>query len=196
MCSYWHHLAASRSVCICIISASTSRHFSFTESASTKDSSCAWHFSSSIWITCDHIRASVPTIRYKRKLHTMGHFALWTSFSIRSKFLLIVWAFTCPQVFIITVWTVVQTVLTATFNSYGDRQILTPTKSIPLNRLTTNLAQLITSMRGPPIPNLVEIHQLGASGKNGWNITKNIFICTFFLWSAYRSDPLMDFYAR
>ena len=28
----------------------------------------------------------------------------------------------------ITVWTVVQTVLTATFNSYGDRQISTPYK--------------------------------------------------------------------
>ena len=31
-------------------------------------------------------------------------------------------------VFIITVWTVVQAVLTATFNSYGDRQISTPYK--------------------------------------------------------------------
>ena len=42
-----------------------------------------------------------------------------------------------------------------------------PTKSIPLNRLTRNLAQLITSTRGPPIPNLVEIHPQGASGKMG-----------------------------
>jgi len=34
--------------------------------------------------------------------------------------------------FIITVWTIVQTVLTATFNSYGNRQISTPYKiSIP-----------------------------------------------------------------
>jgi len=29
---------------------------------------------------------------------------------------------------LITVWTVVQAVLTATFNSYGDRQISTPYK--------------------------------------------------------------------
>ena len=29
---------------------------------------------------------------------------------------------------VITVWTVVQAVLTATFNSYGDRQISTPYK--------------------------------------------------------------------
>ena len=32
------------------------------------------------------------------------------------------------SIIIITVWTVVQTVLTATFNSYGDRQISTPNK--------------------------------------------------------------------
>jgi len=40
-------------------------------------------------------------------------------------------------------------VLTATFNSYGDRQISTPTKSIPLNWSTKKSAQLIMSMRGP-----------------------------------------------
>ena len=40
-----------------------------------------------------------------------------------------------------------------------------PTKSIPLNRSTKNSAQLITSARGPPIPNLVEIHPLGLLGK-------------------------------
>jgi len=63
----------------------------------------------------------------------------------------------------ITVWTVVQTVLTATFNSYGNRQISTPTKSIPLNWSTRKSAQLIISTRGSPIPNLVQIHPLMAS---------------------------------
>ena len=101
----------------------------------------------------------------------------------------------------ITVWTVVQTVLTATFNTYGDRQISTPP---PENQYTgtdrqkipKNSAQLITSARGPPIPNLVEIHPLGASGQMVW--TEIIFIYLFipFFWSAYRSDPWMDFYAR
>jgi len=69
----------------------------------------------------------------------------------------------------ITVWTVAQTVLTATFNSYWNRQISTPspTKSIPLNQSTKKSAQLITSARGPPIPILVEIHSLGASGQMG-----------------------------
>jgi len=42
-----------------------------------------------------------------------------------------------------------------------------PTKSTPLNRSTKNSAQLITSARGPPIPNLVEIHPLGASKQMG-----------------------------
>jgi len=42
-----------------------------------------------------------------------------------------------------------------------------PTKSIPLNRSTKKSSQLITSVRGPPIPNLVEIHSLGASGQMG-----------------------------
>jgi len=42
-----------------------------------------------------------------------------------------------------------------------------PRKSIHLNRSIKNLAQLITSARGPPMPNLVEIHPLGASGQMG-----------------------------
>jgi len=38
----------------------------------------------------------------------------------------------------------------------------------------------------------------GGFWANGWNITKIIFlfIYTFFLWSAYRSDPWIYFYAR
>jgi len=41
------------------------------------------------------------------------------------------------------------------------------TKSISLNRSTKKSAQLITSARGPPIPNLVEIRSLEASGQMG-----------------------------
>jgi len=68
---------------------------------------------------------------------------------------------------LVTVWTVVQAVLTATFNSYGDSQISTPSKSIPLNQSTKNLAQLITSARGSCIPNLIQMHPLGASEQMG-----------------------------
>jgi len=35
------------------------------------------------------------------------------------------------------------------------------------DRSTKKSAELITSMRGPPIPNLVEIHSLRASGQIG-----------------------------
>ena len=72
---------------------------------------------------------------------------------------------------------------TATFNSYGDRQISTPsTKSIALNRSTKNRHSWLHP-RGDIlgyIPNLVEIHSLGASGENGWNITKIIFFYLYF----------------
>jgi len=46
---------------------------------------------------------------------------------------------------IITVWTVVQTVLTATFNNYGNRQISTPYKISTPEPIEKNSAQLITS---------------------------------------------------
>jgi len=58
-------------------------------------------------------------------------------------------------------------VLTATFNSHGNRQISTPKKVIPLNRPTKNSSQLIASARGTAIPNLVQIYSLGASEKLG-----------------------------
>jgi len=48
---------------------------------------------------------------------------------------------------------VVQTVLTATFNSYGDRQISTPYKINTPEPIDKKSAQLITSARGPAIPN-------------------------------------------
>ena len=63
---------------------------------------------------------------------------------------------------------IVQAVLTATFNSYGDRQISTPYKiNTPEPIDKKNLEQLITSARGPCVPNLIQIHPLGASGQMG-----------------------------
>jgi len=75
----------------------------------------------------------------------------------------------------LSVWTVVQTVLTATFNSYGDRQISTPHK---INNPKTLKKSRIKSVDWQKIgtidyicegilPNLVEIHSLGASGQMG-----------------------------
>jgi len=63
-----------------------------------------------------------------------------------------------------------QTVLTATFNSYGNRQISTPP---PLHKIDTaeptdkKLAQVITLVRGTLIPNMVQIHELETSGQTG-----------------------------
>ena len=71
------------------------------------------------------------------------------------------------QVTQITVWTVVQTVLTATFNSYGNRQISTRHKIDTPELINKKPAQLITSTRGPSIPNMVQIHPLRDSGQMG-----------------------------
>ena len=57
--------------------------------------------------------------------------------------------------------------MTATFNSYGDRQISTPYKINTPEPIGKKSAQLITSARGPCIPNLIQIHPLGASGQMG-----------------------------
>jgi len=40
-----------------------------------------------------------------------------------------------------------------------------PTISVPLNQSKKNSSQLITSARGPPIPNLVKMHPLKAFGQ-------------------------------
>ena len=64
---------------------------------------------------------------------------------------------------------VIQTVLTATFNSYGDRQISTPHKINTPEPIDKKFGTIdyVREARGPPIPDLVEIHSLGASGQMG-----------------------------
>ena len=56
------------------------------------------------------------------------------------------WAKTLTITYISTVWTVVQTVLTATFSSYGDRQVSTLHKINIPEPIYKNSAQLITSL--------------------------------------------------
>jgi len=59
-------------------------------------------------------------------------------------------------------------VLMATGQVNGRWQILTQyTESQPMSRLQQNSAQLITSGRGHPKPNLVQIHPLWVSGEMG-----------------------------
>jgi len=62
----------------------------------------------------------------------------------------------------------------------GKMEILTPIKSKPVNRLTHNLSELITSTRGT----LFGINPFtGDFWANGWNITfcVTVFIYLFFL---------------
>jgi len=89
---------------------------------------------------------------------------------------------------------IVQTVLTATFNSYGDRQISTPHKIDTSEHIDKKFSTIDSSERGPPIPNLVQIHPWGILGKwVKYNKKYFLFIYTFFLRLAYRTDPLKIF---
>ena len=91
---------------------------------------------------------------------------------------------------IITVWTVVQTVLTATFNSYGDRQISTHQKINTPEPIDKKFGTINYGREGTFYTKFGRNPSAGGFWANGWNITKIIFIYLylFFLWSAYRSD--------
>ena len=96
----------------------------------------------------------------------------------------------------ITVWTVVQTVLTATFNSYGDRQISTPYKISTPEPIDKKFGTVDYVHEGTPYTKFGTNPPTEGFWANGWNITKIIFIYTFFLRHVHRSDLLMDFYTQ
>ena len=103
-----------------------------------------------------------------------------------------------PRTFMITVWTVVQTVLTATSNSYGYRQISTHHKINTPEPIDKKFGTIDYVREGTSYTKFGRNPFTGGFWANGLNITK-IFIylfIPFFLWSGYRSDPWMDFYAR
>jgi len=80
------------------------------------------------------------------------------------------WGLLIPQMPLsghITVWTVVQTVLTATFNSYGNRQISTPYKINTPEPIEKKFGTIDYVARGPTIPNLVQMHPMRASEQMG-----------------------------
>ena len=90
-------------------------------------------------------------------------------------------------------------VLTATSRSYGKAKNSTSTESKRLIWLRSNLAQLITSARRPPVQNFMQIRPWGASRQMG-EIYAEIFIydigLPFFQKLTYRSDPWVDSSAR
>jgi len=79
----------------------------------------------------------------------------------------------------ITVWTVVQTVLTATFNSYGDSQISTPHKINTPEPIDKKFGTIDYVREGTSYTKFGRNSFTGGFWANGWNITKIIFIYLF-----------------
>ena len=75
-----------------------------------------------------------------------------------------------------TVWTVVQTVLTATFNSYGDRHISTVYKINTPEPIEKKLGTVDYVREGTPYTKFGTNPPTDGFWANGWNITKIIFI--------------------
>jgi len=92
----------------------------------------------------------------------------------------------------ITVWTVVQTV-TATFSSYGNRQISTPYKiSIPEpNEKKFGTVDYVRE--GTPYTKFGTNPPTEGFWAYGWNITKIIFIYTFFSKTRVQVRPVDGF---
>ena len=76
----------------------------------------------------------------------------------------------------ITVWTVVQTVLTATFNSYGDSQISTPHKINTPEPIDKKFGIIDYVREGTSYTKFGRNPFTGGFWANGWNITKIVFI--------------------
>jgi len=94
----------------------------------------------------------------------------------------------------ITVWTVVQAVLTATFNSYGDRQILTPYKINTPEPIDKKIGHSWLRPRGDPVYQIwYKFTHWGLLGK--WvKYNKTLFfIYTFFSQSRAQVRPVDGF---
>ena len=80
----------------------------------------------------------------------------------------------------ITVWTVVQAVLTATSNSYGDRQISTPYKINTPEPIDKKFGTVDYVREGTQYTKFDTNPPTGGFWANGWNITKIIFYLYLF----------------
>jgi len=94
---------------------------------------------------------------------------------------------------IITVWTVVQTMLTATFNSYGDRQISTPYKINTPEKIDKKFGTVDYVRKGTPYTKFGTNPPTEGFWANGWNITKIIFIYPFFSQARAQVRPVDGF---
>jgi len=80
----------------------------------------------------------------------------------------------------ITVWTVVQAVLTATFNSYGDRQISTPYKINTPEPIDKKFGTVDNVRESTLYTKFDTNPPTGGFWENGWNTTKIIFYLYLF----------------
>ena len=87
----------------------------------------------------------------------------------------------------ITVWTVVQAVLTATFNSYGDRQISTAYKINTPEPIDKQFSTVDYVREGTLYTKFDTNPLTGGFWANGWNITKNIFYL-YLIFSVTRTE--------
>ena len=94
---------------------------------------------------------------------------------------------------VITVWTVVQAVLTATFNSYGNRQISTPYKISTPEPIEKKFSTDDYVREGTPYTKFGTDPPTEGFWANGWNITKIIFIYTFFSETRVQVRPVDGF---
>ena len=92
----------------------------------------------------------------------------------------------------ITVWTVVQTVLTATFNSYGDRQISTPYKINTPEPIDKKFGTVDYVREGAFYTKFCTIPPTENFWANGWNITKNYFYLYLFFSQAHAQVRPVD----
>ena len=83
----------------------------------------------------------------------------------------------------ITVWTVVETVLTATFNSCGNRQISTHHKINTPEPIDKKFGTIDYVRERTSCTNFGRNPSTGGFGANGWNITKIICIYSFIPFS-------------
>jgi len=93
------------------------------------------------------------------------------------------------KVFVITVWTIVQTVLTAIFNSYGSSQISTPDKINTLNPETKKISRVDYVGHGTHYTKFGTNPSTGGFGANRWNITKIIFHLFIYLYLFFFNSP-------
>jgi len=93
----------------------------------------------------------------------------------------------------ITVWTVVQTVLTATFNSYGDRQISTAYKINTPTKIGKKLGTVDCVREGTDYTKFGTNPPTEGFRANGWNITIIIFIYLYFFLTRVQVRPVDGF---